>query len=192
MRGVVRTRVGYAGGAKKNPTYRSIGDHTETIEIDYDPAQVTYSDLLNVFWDNHDPSQQSWSRQYKNIIFYHDAKQKLIAEETKHRVASETKRPVVTEIAPYSSFTLAEDYHQKHALRRYPEFMEEFRAVYPAAERLVSSTAAARVNGYLGGSGTCEALEQELGSIGLSPARKDYLRQLVCKTEGSIACPVPK
>ena len=79
---MVRTRVGYAGGQKKDPTYRAIGDHTEAIEIEYDPTKITYGQLLHVFWNNHNACRQPWSTQYKSAIFYHDAAQKKLADET--------------------------------------------------------------------------------------------------------------
>ena len=83
MPGVVRTRVGYAGGTTQNPSYRSIGDHSEAIQIDYDPTRVSYEELLNVFWASHSPTVQPWARQYMSMILYHNAKQKRLALKTK-------------------------------------------------------------------------------------------------------------
>ena len=80
--GVVRTRVGYAGGTEENPTYREIGGHTETVQIEYDPTQISYGELLNIFWKNHNAEYPQFLQQYKSIIFYHDMKQRLIANET--------------------------------------------------------------------------------------------------------------
>jgi methionine-S-sulfoxide reductase len=114
---VVRTRVGYAGGSKGNPTYHSLGDHSETIEIDYDPTVIPYRALLDVFWRSHSPTIRSWSRQYASIIFYHSEEQKRMAEESRTMTASRLHGAVATEIVPYTGFTLAEDYHQKHALQ---------------------------------------------------------------------------
>ncbi len=67
---MVRTRVGYAGGTKRNPTYYNLGDHTETIQIDYDPTYVSYRELLDIFWESHDPAARPWSRQYMAVVFY--------------------------------------------------------------------------------------------------------------------------
>lgn len=183
--------MGYAGGTKRNPTYHDLGDHTETVEIDYDPAKITYEQLLDVFWQEHSPTMQSWSRQYAAIIFYHDEKQKQAAEGSKQRLAEQLGRPVRTEIRPYTGFTLAEEYHQKHALQRYPEFMEELGAAYPTMSGLITSTAAARLNGYVGGDGTCARLLEEQDRFGLSTARQQYLRRIVCKGKESISCPAP-
>jgi hypothetical protein len=148
--------------------------------------------LLNVFWQGHNPAYRSWSRQYAAIIFYHNEEQKRLAEESKERVASGLRGTVFTEIVPYSGFTLAEDYHQKHSLQHYPEFMQELRRVYPSTREFIDSTAAARLNGYLGGEGSYDALAQELDSLGLSSAKKETLRGMVRRRTRSVACPVPK
>lgn len=193
MPGVVRTRVGYAGGTKRNPTYRDLGDHTETVQIDYDPEKISFDELLEVFWKEHSPAEQSWSRQYAAVIFYHNDGQKRKAEDSKDRLSEKTGRPVRTEILPYTGFTMAEDYHQKHALQRYPEFLEELEAVYPSMQELVASTAASRLNGYAGGDGTCETLQAELYSLGLSSKARDSLWKIVCTARGvRLSCPLPE
>lgn len=182
--------MGYAGGTTKDPTYYHLGNHTETVQVDYDPSKITFRQLLNIFWEGHDPSAQSWSRQYAAIIFYHDEEQKRLAEETKSEVAAETGRPVRTEIVPFREFYLAEDYHQKHALRLNRAFLEEMSTYYPDARSLTDSTAAARLNGYLGGEGTYENLQVELDDLGLSPAGKEALRALVGRHRTRAGCPV--
>ena len=68
---MIRTRVGYAGGTKKNPAYHNLGDHTETIQIDYDPTKISFEKLLETFWDSHNPAQRSWSRQYMSVHVHH-------------------------------------------------------------------------------------------------------------------------
>jgi peptide-methionine (S)-S-oxide reductase len=176
---VVRTRVGYAGGTTKDPTYYNLGDHTETIQIDYDPTQVSYGELLDVFWDSHNPVQRPWSRQYMSIVFYHNDEQKRLAMETRDREAVKIEGQIFTEIVPASEFYLAEAYHQKYRLRQVPDLMEEFSAMYPADVDFVDSTAAARVNGYLAGYGTSEALQAESSSFGLSPAGSKKLLDIV-------------
>ncbi|HSJ55628.1 MAG TPA: peptide-methionine (S)-S-oxide reductase, partial [Anaerolineae bacterium] len=108
---MIRTRVGYAGGDKEDPTYRSLGNHAETIEIDYDPQQITYEELLELFWRSHEPATRPYSRQYASIIFYHDEEQKRLAEETMAREAERRGRSLYTEIVPYERFWPAEDYH---------------------------------------------------------------------------------
>jgi peptide-methionine (S)-S-oxide reductase len=183
MPGVVRTRVGYAGGTTKNPTYYNLSDHTETIQIDYDTAQISYEELLDVFWDSHNPAQRPWSRQYMSIVFYHNDEQKRLAMETRDREAARIQDEIFTEIVPASEFYLAEAYHQKYRLRQVPDLMQEFSVMYPADEDFVASTAAARVNGYLGGYGTVKALQTELSSLGLSPEGSQKLLDIVSALE---------
>ena len=81
----MRTRVGYAGGSKPNPTYRDLGDHSETVQIDYDPSKISYQELLAIFWDTHNPGSRPYSRQYASIVFPHDAEQENLAMEAKFR-----------------------------------------------------------------------------------------------------------
>ncbi len=181
--------MGYAGGTTKNPTYHDLGDHSESVQIDFDPSLISYRELLDVFWKSHDPTRNSWSRQYRAAIFYHNEEQRIVALETRDRLASETKRKIATAIEPYSGFYIAEDYHQKHSLRLYPEIMKEFTAFYPDVKSLINSTAVTRVNGYLGGYGSCELLKREVESFGLSYRSKEILASVVCGHNASVACP---
>jgi peptide-methionine (S)-S-oxide reductase len=192
---VIRARVGYTGGTKPNPTYRSLGDHTETIEIDYDPTIISYENLLDIFWRSHQPGQAAWSPQYKAAIFYHNDRQKALALKSREQVAARLKSPVYTEILPAGRFTLAEDYHQKYYLRQMPDLLTEFSAIYPTREALVSSTAAARVNGYLAGYGTPAEFQADIANLGLSPAACQRLEALVAKSphfHSGPGCPVPR
>jgi len=188
---VVRTRVGYAGGTRGNPTYHSLGDHSEAIEIDYDPARITYGQLLDVFWASHDPASPAWSRQYASLILYHNEEQKRIAVESKTKTAARLRTRVNTRIVPYSGFTLAEDYHQKYDLRRFPQFWEEFERIYPTLHDFLQSTAVTRVNSYLGGQGTYEELRKEISMLGLSPARQEELKGIVIRHHRPAGCPIP-
>lgn len=179
MDGVIRTRVGYSGGTKTSPTYHNLGDHTEAIQIDYDPSKLTYQELLEVFWESHNPREAPWSRQYMKAIFYHNEEQKREAEESKARVAAKISGQVSTQILPATEFYLAEDYHQKYALRRgSPDLAREYLAIYPRLEDFVNSTAVTRVNGYLGGYGKPAEFQAELDRLGLSPAGREKLVDL--------------
>jgi peptide-methionine (S)-S-oxide reductase len=175
---VVRTRVGYAGGQKANPTYYSMGDHTESLQIDFNPEQVSYAALLDIFWATHNPCARAGSRQYMSAVFYHNDVQKELAQKTRDREAARRAAPVTTAILPLTAFYLAEDYHQKYMLR-HSDLMREFKAMYPDAQDLVNSTAAARVNGYLGHHGSSAALEQEIDRFGLSAKAREALRRSV-------------
>ena len=187
---MIRTRVGYAGGTKENPTYYSLGDHSETIQIDYDPTQISYKQLLDVFWASHNPIYEPWSRQYMSIIFYHNEEQKRLAIETKESEEARLGRDIFTEIVPFSKFYLAEDYHHKYYLRRESALMEEFSAIYPVTEDFIASTAAARVNGYVGGYGILATLEEEPSIFGLSEVGIKRLLEIADRGL-ELICPLP-
>jgi len=174
---VIRTRVGYAGGSKPNPTYHSLGDHTETIQIDFDPRVISYEALLRLFWAEHDPTAHSGSRQYMAAVFYQDESQRRAAEESKARLEQRLGKPVQTQILSAGRFTRAEEYHQKYYLRHERALMREFAALYPTDEAFVDSTAAARANGYAGGYGAPSEREVDLPRLGLSAEAQRRLRE---------------
>jgi peptide-methionine (S)-S-oxide reductase len=163
------------------------------VQLDFDPAQVSYADLLKVFWQSHHPDARSWSRQYQAIIFYHSPAQKELAEKTRAEAAARLGRPVYTEIVPAQEFYLAEDYHQKFYLTRVGELLREYQTIYADFQEFLNSTAVARVNGYAAGYGTREQLTKELDSLGLSPSGGSLLLQLVPaghQAEPKELCPV--
>ncbi len=121
-------------------------------------------------------------------VFYHDEDQKRAAEKSRERLASHLNRAIKTQILPFTGFYLAEDYHQKYALSRHPELMKEFRAMYPTTQGLVSSTAAARINGYLAGYGGCDRLQADIGALGLSQQSAKKLLTMVCGQEVAATC----
>ncbi len=176
---MVRTRVGYAGGEKKNPTYHDLGDHTETIQLDYDPRKISYEQLLDIFWQSHNPSAQAISIQYKHVVFYHNDEQKELAVRSRDRAAKNLGSEIQTEILPYTGFYRAEDYHQKYKLRHAHDIMAEFDKMYTDYDDFVDSTAATRINGYLYGFGTMENLQAEVDSFGISGEAKEKLFALV-------------
>lgn len=178
-KGVVRTRVGYAGGTKENPTYRSMGDHTEVIQIDYDPQQISYEELLYIFWSNHSPEGRPWSRQYMSIVLYHDEDQEKITQAIKLMIENKKGQKIFTEVNPLKRFYLAETYHQKYYLQMRKELMAEFKGIYPDSMEFFNSTAAARVNGYVAGEGTTSKLEEEINLFGLSDKGRELLRKIV-------------
>jgi peptide-methionine (S)-S-oxide reductase len=168
--------VGYAGGTLKNPTYHDLGDHSEAIQIDFDPDRITYSDLLTIFWKAHKPSSRTWSRQYRNVLLYHDEGQRAAAEKSREAIVAGKGRRVRTALEPLGRFYRAEGYHQKYRLRSRPDFLRDLTRFYPKAEALTDSTAAARLNGYLGGHGSWPQLQREIDGLGL---REETRRQLV-------------
>jgi peptide-methionine (S)-S-oxide reductase len=127
--GVISTAVGYTGGTTKNPTYQDVCSgrtgHAEVLEVEFDPARVSYLELLAMFWKSHDPTTLNRQgpdvgSQYRSAIFYHDSQQEKDARESKAILEKEKifKRPIVTEITPASEFYRAEDYHQRYFERR--------------------------------------------------------------------------
>lgn len=170
MPGVIRTRVGYCGGTTRNPTYDNIGDHLETIQIDFDPAVISYTKLLKVFWETHDPCRRPFARQYTSAIFFHNRKQREAALATLAAEKKKRRPDVLTEVLPLAPFYLAEDYHQKFYLQENRTLKSHFRRLYPDLRDFIHSTAAARVNGYVGWNGTKENFRREIDSLGLPPA----------------------
>jgi len=134
--------------------------------------------LLDAFWDSHNPVDPPWSTQYKAIIFFHNEGQRRLAVETRDREAAKRQRKVFTEIVPFTEFYPAESYHQKYSLRGESDLVKELNAMYPDATNFMNSTAAARLNGYLGGYGTLEVLQTELDSYGLSVEGRKKLLSL--------------
>lgn len=123
--GVVETAVGYMGGTLKNPTYEMVctdqTGHAEVVQVTFDPQKVSYEELLNVFWDNHNPTTKNRQgpdigSQYRSAIFFHTPEQQKIAEESKGKmdVMGKWKSPIVTVIEPAQTFWRAEEYHQKY------------------------------------------------------------------------------
>lgn len=174
---MIRTRVGYAGGQKSSPNYSNLGDHTETVQIDYDPVRITYDKLLDIFWDSHQPARQSHSRQYKNAVFFHNDRHRRLAMASKTALERTMGKPVKSEIVPLVSFTMAEKYHQKYLLKHHV-LNKELMRIYPRHEDFVNSTAAARLNGYVGRYGSREQVLQEIDSLGLSDKGKTVLIEL--------------
>ncbi len=185
---MIRTRVGYAGGTTDSPTYHNIGDHSETIQIDYNPDKISYEELLRVFWDNHSPTTQSWSTQYRSIIFYHNEEQRQLTVASRQQEEARSGKTIVTEIVPFSEFYLAEEYHQKYYLQHEGTLMEELRAIYPAFSDFLDSTVAARINGFLGGHGSLESLEEQIDSFGLSAGASSRLLEIAGGRLSAASC----
>jgi len=183
MDGVVRTRVGYAGGTTYNPTYHSIGDHIETIQIDYDPQKISYEQILEVFWNGHKPTRTVWKRQYASALFFHNDHQEKLARETRDTISSDLGEEVKTELIPFSKFYMAEMYHQKYHLQGYEELIAEYRSIYPSLGDIVNSTSVARVNGYIGGYGEISQFEVVFPLLGLSDDKQDFLKDIIVRNK---------
>ncbi len=129
INGVTSTQVGYLGGDYENPSYSDVctgrTGHAEVVEVEYDPAIVSYEDLLKVFWENHDPTTLNrqgpdTGTQYRSAIFFHTPEQEIVARESRDKLQSSGrfKKPIVTEMTPASTFYKAEEYHQQYLEKR--------------------------------------------------------------------------
>ena len=128
-KGVTSTAVGYTGGRVEDPTYEEVctdrTGHAEAVQVEYDPDQVSYDDLLGVFWSNHDPTTLNRQGpdigiQYRSAVFCHSDEQRLAAEKSRDALArsGRYRGPIVTEIVPVAPFYRAEEYHQKYFAKR--------------------------------------------------------------------------
>jgi peptide-methionine (S)-S-oxide reductase len=129
VKGVTSAAVGYAGGTTENPTYEDVctheTGHAEVVQVEFDPAQVSYEKLLEVFWRNHDPTTRDRQgpdvgSQYRSVVFYHTSEQQRAAEEFKSKLdqGNHFSRPIVTQIEPAPAFYQAEEYHQQYLAKR--------------------------------------------------------------------------
>ena len=125
--GVLDTRVGYTGGHSDNPSYEQVCSHTtghaEAVEVTFDPEKVSYEQLLEVFWESHDPTQLNRQGpdigdQYRSAIFFHSPEQQAVATKSLAHAQTRVDRPIVTEITAASEFWAAEDYHQRYLEKR--------------------------------------------------------------------------
>lgn len=154
------------------------------MQVDFDPSVISYEEILTLFWQGHNPSSRAWSAQYKAALWVHNEEQAALAEASKARLVDEKSgrffsRGIHTEILSLEIFYLAEEYHQKYMLRRAKAIWGELMAIYPNDMDWINSTAAARLNGYVGGQGSTKQLEDEIELLGLSAATQDELRQIV-------------
>ncbi len=123
VKGVISTAVGYTGGNMKNPSYQVVCSdetgHAEAVEIIFDPATISYSKILEIFWSIHDPTQvdrqgPDFGTQYRSVIFYHSDEQRKIALASKEKAQKKYGKPIATQIVPRATFYKAEEYHQQY------------------------------------------------------------------------------
>jgi len=125
LNGVLSSSVGYTGGSFENPTYEDVctgqTGHAEAVQVEYDPSKISYDELLNVFWNNHNPTTLNRQgpdigEQYRSVIFFHTPEQEIAAKTSKEKLQNSGKygEKIVTEIIPASQFYKAEDYHQRY------------------------------------------------------------------------------
>lgn len=163
--------MGYAGGTTPDPTYRDLGDHSEAIEVAYDPSVLSYERLLLEFFAQHTPTDEPWLRQYRSAVFVRTPEERAAAERAARATSVRLGAEVHTAIEAAGPFTPAEDDHQKYELRHLEPVWNEFVAMYPTSEAQVRSTAVARANAWAAG-----ALTEFPEGLGLSREATEVLR----------------
>ena len=164
------------------------------VRVEFDPQQVSYAQLLEVFWKSHDPTISAYQHQYRNVIFTMDDIQHHAAELSLQKIMEGTSKKIHTRIEPAGPFYVAEAYHQKYMVRRAYGLLSEFQTIYPNDDAFTASTAVAKVNGYLGCNGQPDTLERELGTLGLSPKSQKWLIEYLqksCLRFDTLTCPAP-
>lgn len=127
-----------------------MGDHTEALQLDYDPMQIAFAEIAQQFWKHHNPLRPGRHHQYMSAIWFHDAQQRDTVMFGRQSVERELAATVQTPVLPFEQFYVAEDYHQKYRLQNSP-LMKYFDAMFTRFEDFTNSTAAARVNALLAG-----------------------------------------
>jgi len=154
-----------------------MGDHTESVQMEYDPTQTTYQNLLEMFWANIHPTSKSYSRQYMAAIFYHNKEQEDMAKKSRDQLQVKLGQKVTTVIAAAETFYVAEGYHQKYQLQKHQDLFKSFH--FTNDKEMVNSYAASRLNGFMGGNGTFEGLLKEIDKYGLDKKMQEKVKQYV-------------
>jgi methionine-S-sulfoxide reductase len=183
--------VGYAGGTIGDPAYRAMGDHTECFQVDFDPQRISYEELLDLFWQSHDPTHEWWKVQYASLVLAHTPEQLETAKASAALYEQLLGKPIVTRIEMLDRFWPAENYHQKYHLRQDRVLAAEFQAMFDGDEMAFrESTAAAHVNGYVAGDGTAQQLATEIDLLGLSEVGQANLSSVVSRSGDGIGCSI--
>lgn len=174
--------MGYTGGSQPDPTYHRLGDHTESFQVDYDPARLSYEALLGFFWQEADPTERPYGRQYMSAVFYADETQKRLALATGKQAVAGKGGPLLLPILPLGTFYRAEDYHQKYYLRRFTDLMRSFSAY--SEREFEDSTAAMWLNACVAGEWKRDELAEEIERLGLPEAER---QRMVTLTRAALA-----
>jgi len=171
--GVITSKVGYTGGSSKKPTYRNMGDHTETVEVTFDPSIIPYHELLKFFWKNHNPFTKG-RPQYMSAIFCHGQHQLDEALASKQDLQKHHVQPISTKIMLAEEFYDAEDYHQKYLLRQHPKLLKSLKL---SDSSVIKSYAAAKINAFINNDSTRDHLEEVCKELGLKDDQITYIRR---------------
>ncbi|APH13419.1 peptide methionine sulfoxide reductase family protein [Clostridium sporogenes] len=177
--GVIKTYVGYTGGSTLFPTYNSIGDHLETVEIYYDSSKITFGNLLMVFEKNHNYTTRPNLLQYNSAILYNNENEKELCLNWKKSKEEELKKEVLTKISPIEKFYYGEFYHQKYYVQLEPVIMSNLRSKFSTGNDLISSPLCHKLNAYLAGYSSLKNLNKEIKDFNLSKDAKNRLLSIV-------------
>lgn len=181
--GVIQTEVGYAGGTSIDPTYRKMADHSETVDITFDPEIISYEQLVRLFWENHDATKDRFykERQYISILFYRDENQLQTAKELHSEYEQLQGKEIHTEFQAFTHFYPAEDHHQKYFLRRFKKATESIKHLFPDEASFIHSTIAARLNGFVRERGKLPDIKKEITHWGIEEADENLLLDTIDK-----------
>lgn len=182
---MVRTRCGYSGGKASSPNYHDLKDHTETLQIQFDPKIISYRKLLEIFWESHDYVTPI-KTQYKSAIYYLTPEQKSLAEKTydlvKQGKLGQPKlhgQKILTSIEPATALHVAEIYHQKYTLQCNAKVVEHLK--FENRSEITDSILATRLNGYLAGYGDLQVFLNEVDTWSLPFHVKLHLLRVVSR-----------
>ncbi len=157
-----------------------MGDHTEVLQVEFNPEAIPFEEILDVFWGNHNPLRLGIKpRQYMSILFYHCEEQRVKMLDKKQEWELNLKGVIQTEMTPFTTFYQAEDYHQKYYLKRYKSATETLSILFPSHEEFIQSTLVARLNGFVKGYGTLEGIRREIAEWGLNESDQEALQKLL-------------
>ncbi len=174
--GVVRTTVGFAGGQSAAPTYATIGDHAEAVQVEYDPDRLRYTALLDRFWSVFDPTLTPAKRRYQPLLVPQNPEQMDHARASRADAVAQDERAGRVEIVDDGDFCAAALRHQKHVLRRYDDVTAALRARLPGERALARSPAATLATGYIGGYRDPARLADDRDRLGLPDSALSTLR----------------
>ncbi len=152
-----------------------MGDHTESVQIDFDPKKISFSKIMDLFWEDHIPWDRSWSKQYQAAVYYHTDSQRAVIEQKQKALEQIHNKKVATIIEPVHTFYIAEDYHQKYYLQNTSILLREFESYFNYFSDFNDSPSVAKVNGLVSGKGNQEDLDRFLPSLALSDSAQALL-----------------
>jgi len=159
------------GGKELNPTYHYLADHSESVQVHFNPNIISYNNLLDIFFNAHNCYGASYSRQYRSAVFYHSAEQETLALYFKQNLEKDGK--VKTAIEPATKFYPAEDYHQKYQLQSYKDVINALKL--SSYENLKHSPVLSKLNGFVAGHGDPDRIKREISELEISESLKQQL-----------------